>query len=255
MDETALRHNDASVTIDRLLGGKIVVAQPAKGYRAGLDALLLAAACEAAEGERVIEAGCGVGGALLCAARLNPGARFTGLERDGEAAALAQANAARNDLSERVEIVEGDVARPFAKLGLPPFDAALCNPPFFDDPQALRAPDPAKQGAWMADDGLGAWIGFLGKALREGGRLTMIHRADRLGDMLALLQPKFGSVQARPVQPFADAPAKRVLVRAVKTGKAPLQLLPPLVLHRRGEAGMSPEADALMRGEAALPWL
>jgi tRNA1(Val) A37 N6-methylase TrmN6 len=136
-----------------------------------------------------------------------------------------------------------------------PFDAALCNPPFFDDPALLRAPHPAKANAWMADDGLGAWVRFLTRSVREGGTITLIHRADRLADLLALLAPKAGSIQIRPIHPFADAPASRVLVRAIKTGKAPLRLLPALVLHERGGAKHSPEAEAILRGETDLPWL
>lgn len=254
MDETTLRQNDAGVTEDRLLDGKIVLRQAKDGYRAGLDAVLLAQACDAPAGARVLEAGCGVGGALLCAARLREGVRFTGVERDPAAAALARGNADLNAQSDRVTIVEGDVAQGFNTLGLPAFDAAMANPPFFDDPAALRAPAPAKRGAWMADDGLAGWIGFLLKAVREGGTITLIHRADRLGDILALLAPKAGSVQVRPIHPFADAPAKRVLVRAIKTGKAPLALLPPLVLHTRGEPAFTPQAEALMRGTGSLAW-
>jgi tRNA1(Val) A37 N6-methylase TrmN6 len=243
-----------SVTEDRLLDGRLKLRQPAKGYRAGLDAALLAAACDAAEGARVIEAGCGAGAALLAAALRRPGARFTGVERDPEAAGLARENLSLNGLGGRVEILEGDVGQPFARLGLAPFDAALANPPFFDDAGALRAPSPAKRGAWIADDGLEAWAAFLLKAVRPGGTITVIHRADRLADLLAHFSAKAGSFQVRPVQPFADAPAKRVLVRAVKSGKAPLALLPALVLHPRGAAKHTDEAEAILRGEAALGW-
>lgn len=255
MDETTLRQNDAGVTEDRLLGGKIVLRQARDGYRAGLDAVLLAHGCDAAAGTRVLDVGCGVGGALICAARLREGVSFTGVERDPAAAALARDNAELNALSERVTIVEADIAQGFPRLGLPAFDAVMANPPFFDDPAGLRAPAPAKRAAWMADDGLAGWIGFLLKAVREGGTITLIHRADRLGDILALLTPKAGSIQVRPIHPFADAPAKRVLVRAIKTGKAPLVLLPPLVLHVRGEPAFTPQAEALMRGTGSLGWI
>lgn len=215
---------------------------------------MLAAACDASDGARILEAGCGVGAALLAAAARRPGARFTGLERDPAAVALARRNVELNGLSERVEILEGDVAQRFPALGRTPYDGVLANPPFFDDPQALRAPSPARRGAWMADDGLAAWIGFLSKAVREGGTLTLIHRADRLADVLALLAPKAGSIQVRPIHPFADAPAKRVLVRAVKTGKAPLQLLPPLVLHPRDGARHTAQVEAILRGRAGVDW-
>lgn len=253
--ETTSNPAALATTDDRLLGGRVILRQATGGYRAGLDAALLAAACDARPGARVLEAGCGVGGALLAAAARRRDAVFVGVERDADAVRLARANIDANGLGDRVEIREGDIAQPFKSLGLPPFDAVMANPPFFDDPGALRAPAAAKRGAWMADGGLAAWTGFLLKAVREGGSLTLIHRADRLADLLALLAPKAGSFQIRPIHAFADAPAKRVLVRALKTGKAPLALLPPLVLHPRDGAKHTPEAEAILRGEADIAWL
>jgi tRNA1(Val) A37 N6-methylase TrmN6 len=243
-----------AITENAALDGRVRLLQPTRGYRAGLDAALLAAACDAGPGDRVLEAGCGAGAALLTAAVRRSEARFTGLERDPAAAALARRNVELNGLEGRVEVLEGDVARGFRALGQPAFDAVMANPPFFDDPGALRAPSPERRGAWMADDGLGGWVNFLVKAVREGGAVTLIHRADRLADLLALLTPKTGSIQVRPVHPFADAPAKRVLVRAVKTGRAPLRLLAPLVLHERGGAKHTPQVEAILRGRAALDW-
>ena len=243
-----------AVTEDRLLDGRVRLRQPARGYRAGLDAALLAAACDAQPGQRVLEAGCGAGGALLAAAARRPGVRFVGVERDAAALALAQDNIALNGFEGRVEAIEGDVAVRFSTLGLEPFDAAMTNPPFFDDSASLRGPSPERRAAWMADDGLAAWIGFLSKGVREGGTLTLIHRADRLADILALLGEKCGGIQVRPIHPFADEPAKRVLVRAIKTGKAPLKLLPGLVLHDHDGDKHRPEVEAILRGEADLPW-
>ncbi|HEV7385298.1 MAG TPA: methyltransferase, partial [Phenylobacterium sp.] len=182
-------------TDDRVLDGRVKLRQPARGYRAGLDAALLAAACDAGVGARVIEAGCGAGAALLAAAVRRPQALFTGVERDPTALALALENIALNGMGDRVQAVAGDVALRFSGLGLPVFDAAMANPPFFDDPDALRGPAAERRGAWMADDGLEAWIGWLSKAVREGGSITLVHRADRLADILRLLEPKAGSAQ------------------------------------------------------------
>jgi len=242
------------ITEDSVLDGRVKLRQPARGYRAGVDAALLAAACDAGAGARAVEAGCGAGAALLAAAARRPDARFVGVERDAAALALARENIALNRMEARVEAVAGDVALRFSGLGLAPFDAAFANPPFFDDAGALRGPAAERRDAWMADDGLAAWIGFLLKAVREGGTITLIHRGDRLGDILTLLAPKAGSVQVRPVPPFADQPAKRVVVRAVKTGKAPLRLLPPLVLHDREGGKHTSQAEAILRGAAALDW-
>ena len=244
-----------TVTENLILGGRVTLRQPLVGYRAGLDAALLAAACDARPGARVLDAGCGVGAALLAAAFRQPQAGFAGIERDPEALALARENIALNGLGDRVQALGGDVAHRFSSLGLEPFDAAMANPPFFDDEAALRGPHPARKGAYIADDGLAAWIGFLITAVREGGTVTVIHRADRLADILAALEPRAGSVRIRPIQPFSDAPAKRVLVRAIRTGKAPLVLLPALVLHDREGGKHTAGVEAIMRGEAELAWV
>jgi tRNA1(Val) A37 N6-methylase TrmN6 len=170
------------------------------------------------------------------------------------AAGLAVDNATLNGLSDRMEAINGDIAGGFAALDRSRFDWAISNPPFFDDEAALRTPAPAKRGAWIADDGLAVWTRFLTDSLRDGGRIVVIHRADRLADLLALLGDKCGSFAIRPVQPYADQPAKRVLVHAIRSGKAPLRLLPALVLHDRSGAKHAPEAEAILRGEAALEW-
>lgn len=141
-DEIPAPPEPSGVTEDAVLNGRVRLRQPVAGYRAGMDAALLAAACDADPGERVIEAGCGVGGALLAAASRRPEARFVGLERDPAAADLARGNVALNEMTDRVEIVGGEVERGFRALDLPVFDAAISNPPFFDDPAALRAPSP-----------------------------------------------------------------------------------------------------------------
>ncbi|MFM8938649.1 MAG: tRNA1(Val) (adenine(37)-N6)-methyltransferase [Phenylobacterium sp.] len=239
---------------DALLGGRFRLLQSARGYRAGMDAALLAAACDARPGERVLDLGCGPGAVMLAAAVRRPGARFTGVEADPEALALARANIDLNGLTDRVEALAGDVAQPFSRLGLARFDAALCNPPFFDDPGALRGPAPEKARAWMATEGLAGWTGYLLKAVRDGGTITFIHRADRLADILALLAPKAGSIRIRPVQPRSGSPASRVIVRAIRGGRAPLALLPPLVLHPDGEGKHTPEAEAILRDAAPLAW-
>src|SRR5436190_21885787 len=114
------------ITEDRLLNGRVMLRQSERGYRAGLGAALLAAACDAGPSQRVLEAGCGPGGALLAAAARRPGARFTGVERDRAALRLAAENIALNNLADRVDAIEGDVAARFAKLELEPFDQAFC---------------------------------------------------------------------------------------------------------------------------------
>ncbi len=239
-------------TENALLGGKVRLLQPAKGYRAGMDAALLAAAVPARPGETVLEAGCGAGAVLTQIAARRPGVTLTGVERDAVVAGLARRNAALNGWSDRMTVIEGDVGRGFKALDLARADWAVSNPPFFDDEGALRAPSPAKRGAWIADDGLAAWTRFLTDGVKDGGRIVIVHRADRLADLLGLLGERCGSFAIRPIQPFVDEPAKRVLIQAVRGGRAPLRLLPALVLHDRSGAKHTAEAEAILTGAAGL---
>lgn len=232
-----------------LHGARVPLDQPVRGYRAGLDAVLLAAALDLRDGAQACEFGCGAGAALLCAARLNAGAKFTAFEQDADMAALAASNATLNAFQHRIGIETGDA---LALAGTDRFDAVFFNPPFFDDQSALRPPSSEKRGAWISEAPLEDWIRAGLKSLRVKGQLVLIHRADRLGDILAALQGRAGSAGVLPVHPRAGDPAKRVIVRAVKGSKGPLRVLPGLIVHGAGGERFTAQASAIFAGEARL---
>lgn len=244
----------ANATFSHLLGGRVKVMQPVKGYRIGMDGALLAAACAGLKPQgHALELGCGVGGALLSLKARCPALALSGIEREGDYARLARGNAILNS-AQGVDVIDGDIGAGFKAFGLDRFDLVFSNPPYFDDPGLLRPPHEAKRPAWIADDGLGAWLDFALAAAKDGGDIVFIHRADRLADLLSGLGTKAGSFTIRPIHPFKDKDAKRVIVRAQRLGKAPLRLLPPLVLHDGGERQHTDEVEAILRGEAVLGW-
>lgn len=242
----------ADVTHDRFLDGAVTVVQPAKGYRAGMDAVLLAASLAARGGESIAEAGCGAGTALLCAAHRLSVCSFSGFERNAEALALARAGVAANACQQRVTLVELDVGERPAELENR-FDQSFCNPPFFER-GAVRAPSPDRQAAYLADTPLKAWILFLHHITRPGGRMTMIHRAAALGELLELLGPRTGEIEILPVRPAPGAAAGRVIVRARKgLRRGPVTLYDGLALHDLAGGPVSSRADDALRG-GALEW-
>jgi tRNA1(Val) A37 N6-methylase TrmN6 len=243
------------ISEDAVLDGKLILRQPVRGHRFGHDSVLLAAATAARPGEQAIELGAGVGAAGLALAHRVGGLTVTLVEIDPALTALARENAARNALAERVRAVCLDVeaeAGEFAAAGLAPgsADHVLMNPPF--NAPHNQSPDGARRLARTAsDETLERWLRAAARLLRPQGTVTLIWRADRLGDVLTALAVGYGAGTVLPVHPKPGAVAIRVLVRGVKDSGAPLRLLPGLVLAD-AESRPSAEAQAVLRGGARL---
>ena len=217
------------LTEDGFLGGRLVLTQPARGYRAGVDPVLLAASVAAKAGQSVLELGCGVGAALLCLGVRVPGLDLTGVEVQGDYAELARLNAARAGITARIETA--DLRTLPADLRNMSFDQVLANPPYFEPARGSGSDDGGKDVAFRGDTPLADWITVAGKRLKPKGCLTMILRAERLPGLLSSLPGDLGSVQVRPVAGREGRDADRVLIRARKAGRAPFRLLAPLILH------------------------
>lgn len=246
---------DNDHTTDALLGGLVRLKQPRKGQRASADAVMLAAAIVAKSGAQVLELGCGSGVAMLCVAARLKNVSVAGLELQSDLAALCARNIVTNSFEDRLRVHEGDLrARRIAGLTPNSFDQVFANPPYFDmarhrvSPHAGRAT--ARAEAEDAD--IGHWVTAMLRYAKPNAGLTLIHKAERLGDILAALDGKAGAIRVIPLWSRPEQPAKRVIVRAVKGSKAPLTLTPGLVLHQP-DGSYLPEIDAVLRAGAALP--
>lgn len=231
------------ITRDRILGQRLVLAQPAAGPRASDDAVLLAAAVPARAGEIAVDLGCGPGPAMLCLAWRVPGLDVTGLEIDEGLAALAGENIAANGFAGRARVVVGDVAAP-PMLG--PADHVLLNPPFFQPGRHDAAPEPVRARARReADDvGLDRWLGTALAILRPGGSITIIHRAGRIDEIVGLLP---GAVTVLPLAARPGDAPKRVIVQALAGGPGGVRVLPAFALHRATDGRYCDDAEAILR--------
>jgi tRNA1(Val) A37 N6-methylase TrmN6 len=242
---------DPDITEDAVLGGRLHLRQPRRGHRVGHDAILLAAATGGAYGERAIDLGAGVGSAGLALARRIPGLRVTLVEIDKTLCELARQNVILNRFEERVDIMRADAGH----LDLPPAsaDRVLMNPPFNDPAKQNVSADASRALAHAADPGtLRSWAKSAARLLKPQGVLTLIWRADGLAAVVNALAADFGILVVLPVHPRPGVPAIRVLVRAQKSGQAPLALLPGLELND-ANGKPSAAAEAVLRGAEALP--
>ncbi len=246
---------------DGILGGQVRLRQPRHGYRVAIDTVFLAAAVPAGDGEMVVDVGAGCGAASLCLARRVTGCRVSGIEPQTDLVRLAGENVSLNNLTGRVDIMVGSLARPPMRLAPASFHHAMANPPYLEAARVRVSPNPAKAAANIEaaatpdaapGPGLGDWLRFCLVMVRNQGTVTIIHRADRLDDVLAGFRGVAGGIVVYPLWPDAKGtPAKRVLVRAVKGASGPMRLAPGLVLHGDGGA-FTPAADAVLREGAAV---
>lgn len=238
-------------TVDGLLNNRVKLEQPSSGYRVAVDTVLLAAAVPALSGDRVLDLGCGAGGGLLCLACRAPTLRGVGLEVQAELADLCRRNIERNPYAKGFEARVGDatILPEDLKGG---FDHVLMNPPFHEEARHDVSPDKIKKTANTEREGdLAKWVISAAAALKPSGTLSIIHRADREGEILFLLKQSFGDVEILPLLPKKDSDAKRVILRARTNGIFVLKRCKPLVLHQ-DSGSYTPEADALLRGMNAL---
>ena len=244
-------------TEDAFLGGQLRLRQLKSGHRAGHDAMLLAAATPARPGDRVADFGAGVGAAGLAVARRVAGIDLVLVEIDAALADLARANAAANAIAADVDRARrrGRCAEPLPPPGLAPdsVDVVLMNPPFNDPARHRASPDKARGIAHVATaTTLENWVHAARRILKSGGVLTLIWRADGIAEVLAALDRGFGSLEILPVHGDARAPAIRVLVRAIKGGRAPTQIHPALMLN--DESGVpNKRVQEILAGKGSLP--
>ena len=242
------------LTEDALLGGRVRLRQPARGFRAAIDTVLLAASVPAGEGERVLDLGAGAGGAALALAVRVAGVRVSGLEKDEAMARLCNENAGLNEMAGRVDCVAGSVSAPPTSLLPGTFDHVMMNPPYRDAGSGTPSPVPGRAQAGAHADGVGLadWVSTALSMVRPRGHVTIIYDAGGLDGLIAALSRGAGDIRIFPLWPSAgDKPAKRVIVRARKGAKSPAQMLPGLVLHEAG-GDFTAVADAVLKGGRAL---
>ena len=238
---------ESDLTEDALLGGRVRLLQPRRGYRVAVDAVLLAAAIDAAAGQRVLDLGAGAGAVGLCLVARVPGVSVTGIELQPGFACLARRNAGLNGVADRMKTIVHDLA--FAlPAGLAPFDHVCTNPPYLAAAVADPPPDAGKALATVelsAD--LARWLAVAAGALRDDGTLTLIHRSDRLEEIVSILAALgWGDLAIKRLPPAA-----RVLVRARRSAALLRRELPALLLHPP-EGGYSDAAEAILRHAHSL---
>lgn len=229
------------------------------GHRSGLDALLIAASLPEDASGTLADLGSGSGVAGLAAIATNPRLEVQLVEKNPLMVDLARKTLKlRQNLqfANRTKVIEADVTlsgpkRAATGLQEEYFDYVIMNPPYNHEGQR-PSPDMAKSEAHvMGLFGLDAWMRSAVAILKPGGTLVLIYRTEKIGEVCACSQGRFGGLVVVPVHSRENEPAKRILVKMTKGSRAPLSIMPGLVMHNE-TGGSTENANALLNGEARV---
>lgn len=250
---TVVEEAEDRLSEDPILGGRVTLLQPKTGFRAAIDPILLAASVPAMDADQVLDVGTGTGAAALALLARVPGVWVSGIDVQPDLIALAERSAGRNGMEDRSCFQVMDVSRPDTAMRTALFDHVMSNPPFLDAASGQTPKDPARALATVESTAdLQVWLQFMAARLREGGTLSVIHRADRGDEILAALQGGFGNVRRLSLIPLDDGrPVKRCLIQATRGAEAGPVHESSLLLHN-ADGSFTAEADAVLRDGHSL---
>jgi len=256
MNETT-GNTDNTLTRNAFLGGQLQLWQPRKGYRAGIDPVLLAASIPACAGQMVLELGCGAGAAVLCLGRRVPGLDLHGVEVQATYADLARRNAEANAIA--LQVFTADLDDLPAELRQISFDHVIANPPYFRPEAHTAARDKGRAKALGEGTPLATWVDVAARRLAPRGYLHMIQRMDRLPDLLAALLGRIGSPEVLPLAARTGRAPELFILRARKDGRAAFilhnaRVLHPGAKHMADKDSYTVDIANVLRNGAPLDW-
>lgn len=233
-------------TVDKFLGGKILLKQSHQGLRATSDAVLLAAAVSIKKNETLLDVGAGNGVVGLCV-NARKKCFVYAIECQENLVQIIKQNARLNNV--KMEIIEHDIFDPKDAIKGRLFHHVVTNPPFYDNTGKGRQSNEQRL-AYRAEFDLKKWISYCLKHLKSGGGFTIIHRPEMLEEILSAFGKKLGKIEIFPIQTKLNQPATRVIIRGILGSKTPLKIYPPLVMHNPDGTRSELAENILRKGQA-----
>jgi len=215
-------------TFDGLMNKRVWVEQPAEGYRIAVDTVLLAAAVSAKPGDRVLDMGCGVGGVMFCLAARIRDLHLTGIDIQHELIELCRKNIEHNHLQNSATAETYSVTDWTAR----DYDHIVMNPPFHAEERHSVSDNKIKRTANAEKTGdLPLWLESAARILKPNGILTLIHRADRMDEIIAEGQKYFSEITVLPIIARTGAAPKRIIMRMARGTAAVINICENFILY------------------------
>ena len=240
-------------TKDSFLGGGIRIWQPKKGYRAGIDPILLAASVNVSAGQKVLDLGCGVGTASFAIGYRVKNVELYGIEIQKVFADLADLNSKENGIEFQVECT--NISNLSSNITSKNFDHVIANPPYFDRKSSVRGINVSKEKSIGDTHPISEWLKVAAKRVKPKGFVHFIVRSDRLMEIFTNMPNSLGSLVITPVISRKNENAKLTILHAKKNGRAGFIISSPIVLHPQESDYREkyvPEVEKVLRNGASL---
>ena len=218
---------------DLELKGLKIIQDPSK-FCFGIDAVLLSAFAKVKPGEDVVDIGTGTGIIPLLLSAKTDAKYIKAVEIQPDMVDMAKRSVLYNNLQDRIEIICNDIKRSDSFIKKSSVDVVVSNPPYIKSSHAITNPKDSlrlarHEIACTLEDILSA----ASNMLKYHGRFYMIHKAHRLTEIVCKMREyKLELKRLRSIHPFADKPAKMVLIEGVKQANPWLDIDPPLIIYK-----------------------
>ncbi len=219
--------------IDDLQYKGLKIIQKDKAFRFGLDAVLLANFADVKKGNSVIDLGTGTGIISILLAGKTEAKSIVGLEIQEDIAEMADRSVKMNCLEDRVKIVCGDIKESVGRFGASSFDVVVSNPPYMNQGGGLiNIRDTKAIARHEILCSLEDVVKSASKLLVSGGQFAMVHRPDRLADIIWFMrkytiEPKY----IRFVHPTPYKKPNLILIKGSRQGRPQLKMMDPLYVY------------------------
>ncbi len=231
LENSNLKENER---IDELQRNGYKIIQNPQKFCFGMDAVLLSGFAKARKGDVVLDMGTGTGIIPILMEAKTEAAHLTGLEVQEESADMARRSVSLNGLSDKIDIVTGDIKEADKLFKSASFDVITCNPPYMIGQHGIANPDAPKAIArhevlCTLED----VVRQAAKLLKPGGNFYMVHRPFRLAEIITLMvQYKLEPKRMQLVYPYVDKEPNMVLIEGCRGGKSRMTVEKPLIVYK-----------------------
>jgi len=235
------------ISLDNFLDGKIKIYQPKNGYRAGIDAVLLASCVQVFKKCKILDIGSGTGVISFFIASKYKNVEIVGIEKNFKYYSLSMRSLRLNKVKSKIKFFNKD----FKHISNMKSDIIVSNPPWFRQNSTYKSYNSLLNDAKIESLKLDLWIEKVLINLNSTGEYYTIFPYRRIEEMIKILRNHFKSVKIYPVSSFKSKPPDKAIILAKRSGKeSNFNEYNRIITHRKNKSFMKNINNILKKGNS-----